>query len=75
MEAVSTLVKDGVGQLVSVAAPVAALVTNSHAPVSVSAVSLSNASNSLVNAGPVFSFLGDPNAWSAVERDADYEYV
>ena len=37
MEAVSTLVKDDVGQTVSVAAPVASLVTSSRAPVPVSA--------------------------------------
>ena len=53
---VNPLIKDDVGQLVSGSAPVATLVTSSHAPVSVSAsgasssVSLSSPSNSLVNA-------------------------
>ena len=81
MAAVSTLVKDGVDQTVSVAAPVAALVTSYHVSVPVSAggpsssVSLSSASNSLGSACPDFSFLGDPSGWSAIERDPDCEYV
>ena len=75
------MVKDDVGHAVSVAAPVAAPVTSSHASVPVSAgcpsssVSLSCASNSLSSADRAFSFLGDPSGWSAIERDPGCEYV
>ena len=76
------MVKDVVDQTVPVAAPVSALETSSHAPVSVfaatgpaSSLSCSSVSNALVDSGPVFLTLGDPSGWSAVERSPDCDCV
>ena len=64
LEALNLLVKEDVGQLVSVAAPVAALVTSSHAPVSVSAAGPSCSSQS----SGVSRFVGEEVVWSQVAK-------
>ena len=64
LEALNLLVQEDVGQLVSVAAPVAALVTSSHAPVSVSAAGPSCSSQS----SGVSRFVGEEVLWSQVAK-------
>ena len=64
VEALNLLVKEDVGQLVSVAAPVAALVTSSHAPDSVSAAGPSCSSQS----SGVSRFVGEEVVWSQVAK-------
>ena len=64
LEALNLFVKEDVGQFVSVAAPVAALVTSSHAPVSVSAAGPSCSSQS----SGVSRFVGEEVLWSQVDK-------
>ena len=64
LEALNLLVREDVGQLVSVAAPVAAPVTSSLAPVSVSAAGPSCASQS----SGVSRFVGEEVLWSQVAK-------